>query len=126
MRGSTRQALKSATTPNAISHSKCSGVNDMTEKPEALRLADEIHREFGCRAVDAAAELRRLHADNERLTTTAFQAQNAAIELAYKYQRLREQLERIAYASMSTHLNAAQMVTSLQEIAKAALRREDL
>jgi hypothetical protein len=39
----------------------------MNEKPEALRLADEIHREFGCRAVDAAAELRRQHAEIERL-----------------------------------------------------------
>jgi hypothetical protein len=33
----------------------------MSNQPKALRLAKEIHMEFGCRAVDAAAELRRLH-----------------------------------------------------------------
>ena len=124
----------------------------MSEKPEALRLAEELYAfhaakkempsvggqmlgleryrivasgEAFSQIRDAADALLRQHADNERLSATAFQAQNAAIELAYKYQRLWEQLERIAYASMSTHLNAAQMVTSLQEIAKAALRRED-
>lgn len=40
-------------------------------------------------------------------------------------ERLREALEKIADASMSMHLNAAHMATSLQGIAKAALRRED-
>lgn len=39
------------------------------DKPEALRLADELTRYLGCggTASHAAAELRRLHAENERL-----------------------------------------------------------
>ena len=42
----------------------------MSEKPEALRLADNLYAEyrgFSCIEIDAAAELRRLHAENERL-----------------------------------------------------------
>ena len=72
----------------------------MSEKPEALRLADECDWSAKFKA---AKELRRLHAENERL---------------------REALEKVADASMSMHLNAAHMATSLQGIAKAALRRE--
>ena len=39
------------------------------EQPDALRLADEIEAMFGSTEIDerTAAELRRLHAENERL-----------------------------------------------------------
>ena len=94
----------------------------MSEKPEALRLAENLVNQWyglmasdsglpgvspvivGALRLDAAAELRRLYVDNERL---------------------REALEKVADASMSMHLNAAHMATSLQGIAKAALRREE-
>ena len=42
----------------------------MSEKPEALRLADNLYAEyrgFSCIEIDAAAELRRQHAKIERL-----------------------------------------------------------
>ena len=40
----------------------------MSEKPEALRLADELKSVHGHRlALDAAAELRRLHEANQKL-----------------------------------------------------------
>ena len=102
----------------------------MTEKSNALALAqllmlhaDTIENDsIKNMVIDSATELAVLHDEIERLTATAFQAQNAATDLAYRYQRMQEVLERIAYASILTHLNAAQMVTSLQEIAKAALQ----
>jgi hypothetical protein len=95
----------------------------MNEKPEALRLANELDVASlgirGCLEALSAAELRRLHADNERLTATAFQAQNAATDLAYRYQRLREALESIAANACCDRCQEAALV------AKAALRRED-
>ena len=39
----------------------------MTEKPKALRLADVLDRSVLAACHDAAAELRRLHAENETL-----------------------------------------------------------
>jgi hypothetical protein len=65
------------------------------------------------------AEIERLTADNERLTATAFQAQNAATDLAYRYQRLREALESIAANACCDRCQEAALV------AKAALRREE-
>ncbi len=112
----------------------------MNEKDEALEVAAALRQRIAklpswdsTRTLlvcdDAARCIEKLHADNERLTAeieqltaTAFQAQNAAIDLAYRYQRMREVLERIAYASMSMHQNAAHMVMSLQGIAQAALK----
>lgn len=67
----------------------------MNEKPEAL--ADRL--------------------DDERM--------NLIERLADENERLREALEKVADASMSMHQNAAHMATSLQGIAKAALRREE-
>jgi hypothetical protein len=54
-----------------------------TKQPETLRLADALV----CTSViypraQAAAELRRLHEENETLKKCLFQMQNAAIELA--------------------------------------------
>jgi predicted nuclease with TOPRIM domain len=132
----------------------------MSEKPEALRLAERIDlRDYydfdaALHCPDAAIELRRQHAeierlrealpydwdqleacrgslrehmaeikrltaDNERLTATAFQAQNAATDLAYRYQRLREALESIAANACCDRCQEAALV------AKAALRREE-
>jgi septation ring formation regulator EzrA len=83
----------------------------MSEKPVVLRLADDFDR-------DAKRELFR-YLDLDK-AATELRRQHAEIE------RLREALEKIADASMSMHLNAAHMATSLQGIAKAALRREDV
>jgi hypothetical protein len=46
----------------------------MTTQPEALRLAHWLERGgANCQAhIDAAAELRRLHAENERLTNLCY------------------------------------------------------
>ena len=56
----------------------------MNEQPEALRLADVL--ESRCVPAPlcekAAAELRRLHEKNTRLTECLFQAQEAAKQLA--------------------------------------------
>ena len=109
----------------------------MSEKPEALRLADDLEtviRQEDAEdnvilvprwtAEESADALRRQHAEIERLKAVALQAQNAAIDLAYRYQRMREALERIADAFMSMHQNAAHMAVNLQGIAQAALRRD--
>ena len=67
-------------------------------------------------------------AEIERLKAVALQAQNAATDLAYRYQRMREVLERIADASSMhqryyhSQYSAAHMVVSLQGIAQAALQ----
>ena len=99
----------------------------MSEKPEALEVADGV--EFCLQPYKHAAarllrrqhaEIERLTADNERLTATAFQAQNAATDLAYRYQRLREALESIAANACCDRCQEAALV------AKAALRREDV
>ena len=105
----------------------------MTEKSNALARAqllmlhaDTIENDsIKNMVIDSATELAVLHDEIERLTAIAFQAQNAVTDLAYRYQRMQEVLERIAYASMSMHFNAAHMVVSLQGIAQAALRLED-
>ena len=109
----------------------------MTEKSNALARAqllmlhaDTIENDsIKNMVIDSATELAVLHdeierltADNERLTATAFQAQNAATDLAYRYQRMQEVLERIAYASSIHQHSAAHMVVSLQGIAQAALK----
>ena len=102
----------------------------MTEKSNALARAqllmlhaDTIENDsIKNMVIDSATELAVLHDEIERLTATAFQAQNAATDLAYRYQRMREVLERIADASMSMHQSAAHMVVSLQGIAQAALQ----
>jgi outer membrane murein-binding lipoprotein Lpp len=47
----------------------------MTTQPEALRLADALADYTGCTLAQmdqAAAELRRLHAENERLTNLCY------------------------------------------------------
>jgi len=45
----------------------------MKEQPEALRLADALERwHEGVFPCEAAAELRRLHAENERLTNLCY------------------------------------------------------
>jgi hypothetical protein len=49
----------------------------MTDQPEALRLADALEAFWGAdlghdRERQAAAELRRLHAENERLTNLCY------------------------------------------------------
>ena len=99
----------------------------MSEKPEALEVADGV--EFCPQPYKHAAarllrrqhsEIERLTADNDRLTATAFQAQNAATDLAYRYQRLREALESIAANACCDRCQEAALV------AKAALRREDV
>ena len=55
---------------------------NMTDKqPEALRLADALdttHEAVWPYGKEAAAELRRLHAENERLKSCLFQMQEAA------------------------------------------------
>lgn len=52
----------------------------MSEKPEALRLADELTRYLGCggTASQAAAELRRLAAENEALRKAYWKMRNSA------------------------------------------------
>ena len=78
----------------------------MNEKPEALRLADAMwagRLDYGI-AGEIAAELRRLHAENERLTK--------------KNERLREALQDIARQPEGDE-------DSAQAVAKAALRREE-
>jgi hypothetical protein len=80
------------------------GVQDMNEKPEALRLADDLEAfaRFGGGGgmdVKSAAELRRLHAENERL---------------------REALNRFEYSS-DGHIKRYPE----EEEVIAALRRED-
>ena len=52
----------------------------MNEKPEALRLADNLYAEyrgFSCIEIDAAAELRRQHAEIERLRELLTEARGA-------------------------------------------------
>lgn len=70
----------------------------MSEKPEALKLADELKNGWAGK-MDAVAELRNLHAENERL---------------------REALESIAANACCDRCQEAALV------AKAALRREDV
>ena len=108
----------------------------MTEKSNALARAqllmlhaDTIENDsIKNMVIDSATELAVLHDEIERLTATAFQAQNAATDLAYRYQRMREVLERIADASSMhqryyhSQYSAAHMVVSLQGIAQAALQ----
>jgi hypothetical protein len=53
-----------------------------TKQPEALRLADLLDGDQSAHHEEAAAELRRLHEENETLKKCLFQMQNAAIELA--------------------------------------------
>ena len=49
----------------------------MSDKPEELRLADELERVYGYPDTDAAAaELRRLYAENERLNNALQWEQN--------------------------------------------------
>jgi hypothetical protein len=56
----------------------------MTEKPEALRLADEIEGDYDpdwlyeIGADEIAAELRRLHAENEALRKAYWKMRNSA------------------------------------------------
>ena len=54
----------------------------MNEQPEALRLADELLALHGPTDIDerAAAELRRLHAENEALKTVVNAARNLVFE----------------------------------------------
>lgn len=106
----------------------------MSEKPEALRLADELDafNPFSGALLQpwlaaAATELRRLHAENEVLTANrdelGWMVQRLAVSealLEAKNKRLREALEIIA--------GCRQCVDPLmgnQDVAKAALRRED-
>jgi len=59
----------------------------MSTQPEALRLAKNLTAPWALRtatAVDAAAELRRLHAENERLTTLLADVGQVEAELAEK------------------------------------------
>ena len=84
----------------------------MSEKAEALQAAESLEQAIqfysaGLENSDnhmtllafAADKFRRLHAENERLNAVALQAQNAAIDLTKKNERLREALalaERLA------------------------------
>ena len=57
----------------------------MSEKPEALRLADELEQKWRVdKPVLAAAELRRLHAENERLKAERDEAVRAEREACAK------------------------------------------
>ena len=47
------------------------------KQPEALRLADELSRAWQPTAQQAAAELRRLHAENEKLLAVLEEAEYA-------------------------------------------------
>lgn len=71
----------------------------MTDKPEALRLADRLERRS---MVNAAAELRRLHVENETL---------------------RRMLQRAVYFEKATRLphwaTPAWVIESIEELAKA-------
>lgn len=75
----------------------------MNEKPEALRLAEELDNGWAGDRPQAAAELRRLHAENERL---------------------REALEMIAGHRPCVIDGFKRGFMPGAEIAKAALRRE--
>lgn len=100
----------------------------MSEKPEALRLAENLENPWwgmtaspsglpevsliavGALRVDAARMIRdqrdkieRLTADNERLNAVAFQAQNAAIDLAQRYKRLKGLLLDIRNDAQASH-----------------------
>jgi hypothetical protein len=44
----------------------------MADQPTALRLAEWLDSAYEGEAQDAAAELRRLHAENERLTNLCY------------------------------------------------------
>lgn len=107
----------------------------MSEKPEALRLADKLSG-IVCRAamrgtvISAAAELRRQHAENEALT--AIRDMQASMlrrleereteldaeigRLTKENERLREALEKIATVNAMDY--------EYVRWAKAALRRE--
>ena len=75
------------------------------------------------REAELDAEIGLLRRENERLRDEL--RQSSIDHTRAEVERLREALEKVADASMSMHLNAAHMATSLQGIAKAALRRED-
>ena len=76
----------------------------MSEKPEALRLADRMAEGTGLDTQwDAAKELRRLHAENERL---------------------REALEKVVAADDDPNDKLTYIRGRLLEEIKAALRRE--
>ena len=87
----------------------------MNEKPEALRLADDLRARIAYRP----------SRDSTQTLLTCDDAARCLEEQHAEIERLREALEKVADASMSMHLNAAHMATSLQGIAKAALRREE-
>ena len=101
----------------------------MNEKPEALRLADECDWSAKFKA---AKELRRLHAENERLTANRdeldWMVQRLAVGealLEAKNKRLREALEMIAGHRPCVIDGFKRGFMPGAEIAKAALRREE-
>ena len=96
----------------------------MSEKPEALRLADLLKTHFwegkcGRDEWDAAAkELRRQHADNERLRELLSRTESALDVLA---QTIRD-VEEIVGVELTVK---AEAVTELATEVRAALRREE-
>lgn len=83
----------------------------MSEKPEALRLADRMAEGTGLDTQwDAAKELRRLHAENERLREA----------LAWISKRCPSKL-----ASQELHRMHLEVAHDAGACARAALRRED-
>ena len=73
-----------------------------TKQPEALRLAEYFGKFWGKNDDEykAAAELRRLHEENETLKKCLFQMQNAAIELAKP-----EQAPKLSDAGADTNIS---------------------
>lgn len=90
----------------------------MSETPEALRLADQIHMEFGCRAVPAAAtELRRQHAEIEQL-----REQNTALDAACaKLEKERDEM----YATLKDMADFYYLTREYQEKARAAIAKAE-
>ena len=97
----------------------------MSEKPEALRLADELDAyHTASHHKQAAAELRHLHAENERMREALtydwdqLEACRASLrEHMVEIKRLREALEKIAAVNAMDY--------EYVRWAKAALRREE-
>ena len=83
----------------------------MSEQPEALRLAAELEKDrwhiSGVTAQQSADELRRLHAEVERLREAANFAANAADGFRAEAEALKAEVERIIHADREARRKAA-------------------
>jgi hypothetical protein len=68
----------------------------MTEKSEALRLADELGGVSDALADEAAAELRRLHHENERLKAEVLMEREACADICDQHASIEGIAQRCA------------------------------